>query len=183
MHKNMSVNNTIRVIAILLILAAIIVNVLTIVSGSSTVYLKISAIFAVLALGCSCFYFLKGFSKDVARYYKLFVFIYLLSQLVMVISNGVGFGGVVQVLLSVVIILLLFLILMNKNLGKKASLLLCLLIIILSVADLVSWIVMMRGTPEGSVIFGRSATQLLLSCLMTLSTYAKYVDKGTRGTK
>lgn len=136
----------------------------------------------ILALLFALFYILYGYTKNAAGYYKVFGYLYLLSRIsdfIKIISSNRKVGIFTYIFWSIVTISLLVLV-FGKNLGKKKSLILCGVIVLIGVIG-----IFYVYNQTGAFHLGAKIRllDLDLACLYGILTYAKYLDKESRGAK
>lgn len=129
----------------------------------------------MLTLLFAALYFMMGFKKDAAPYYKLFAWMFAISTCVFVLA--VRTMPIVFVIIGLINYAILSILAVAKDLGKKKSFILCIISIVVSAAAIVLFCILNAG----SVI--TMASKLLLSVLLFVMVNAKYADKGIRGTK
>lgn len=189
-------NTAMKVISVInallvLICAAGCVYVCT--SGSGT-YFIVSAVVEFLALVFSVLYYVFGFRKDAAKFYKLFMLFYASTYLVELLAAIIGKSELsvltdasTTIIFSMILYGNTLLLAVSKDLGKKASLGLC-------IAGVVCYALPLAGCAvPGFMPFDTPV--LWLSCLILFAshfvlalnalimTLAKYKDKEMRGTK
>lgn len=132
-----------------------------------------SCITKIIALIAALFYFLFGYKKKAAVFYKAFVHSFALSCFIAtLVSNNIGiFYAAVAVANFGVICLLAF----GKDLGRKQSFILAGIKLAL---DLLNTIVYAISSHLSVMMCGT----VLLSVLLGITVYAKYTDKAARGT-
>ena len=94
----------------------------------------ISRVVAIACLAFAGFYIISGYTKDAAKYYKMFGALFSIKYLTSILSGSTNSGtpfGIMVISLSLVIVLVL---LLSENLGKTKSLILCGLHVVLGVA-------------------------------------------------
>lgn len=157
-------------------------------SDESGILLKISSLCALAALLFAGYYIISGYTKDAAKFYKSFAFLFAVSQLsAMICSLFESTLNIVDITCYFFGLAFIVLMIFKKNLGKKVSLILCGIIIILCVISLSIAIQTATGIDLGDNLLGtlttaRGVIQILLGVLFGIMTYAKYLDKDARGT-
>lgn len=157
------------------------------------VYYILSAAAELLSLIFSVLYFVKGFQKDAAKYYRLFLLFYALTYPVEVLAAVLGYEqiGVSSVLpVSAVFSMLLYgntlILAVGKDLGKKVSYLLCGINVFSDLIPVIGCMIPGAVTFANEKIAASSiilyCTWLILSLNAFVMTAAKYRDKAARGT-
>ena len=144
----------------------------------------------VISLVFALIYILKDGTKKVAFFYKGFLFFYLVSQVVFILSVFVGSYSVLSsggtkprmifILLAWIIeySMLLFLAFAH-DLGKKKSLILALFAVIMNICI----VVLFFHLGFSLSILLRNISKILTIVLLYLLVVVKYKDKDARGTK
>lgn len=160
-----------------LIVIAIVLRIISFSVLSSSTMLDSIIFIATLVFGL--LYSLNGYKKDSAKYYKAFLYLYLVSN---TFSVSVLFVNRLNLFISILKILefvLLFVLAFIKDLGANRSTNLSLLILIISVID-----VLYGAIKIGNIISISSGfSALVLSCALCVFVSAKYKDKEARGAK
>ena len=165
-------------------------NVYVLLSKEASVFTKIGAAVVILALGASLLYLFNGYKKNAAGYFKLYMCLFAMAQLVSTFAtvysapNGQSLISVAFPALTYGPILVLALV---ENLGKKRSYLVCAFVVAAYLTASVLILVMVPGllaggTEAGTLCLIRSGTTLLLAIIMSMMIVAKYRDKEERGT-
>ena len=170
----------ILILNLLFIVAGIVLSVIGIAGPAANAFKIISRIVAIACLVFAGFYILGGYTKNAAKYYKVYGVLLAIKYFAGILSGSTKsrtpFGTAV-ITLSLVIVLVL---LLSENLGKTKSLVLCGLLVILRAVILLPPII------KGIISINFIITNLVnidLACLYGIMTYAKYLDKAERGTK
>ena len=166
-------------------------NVYVLLSAEASIFTKLGAAVVILALGASLLYLFKGYRKDAAKYFKLYMCLFAMAQLVSTFAtvysapNGNSLISVAFPALTYGPILILALV---ENLGKKRSYMVCAFVVaaFLLASILVAVMVpglLRGGTEAGTLYLIRTGTTLLLAIIMSMMIIAKYRDKEERGTR
>ena len=170
----------ILVLNLLFVVAGIVLSVIEIISGNSDVTRMLTLVASIACLAFATFYIISGYTKDAAKYYKVYGTLLAVKFLLSILSSSITSAptfGIMVIAISLVIVLVLIL---SENLGKEKSFILCGLHVILGVALLV--FALSKGNV--SIIYIISdIVNIDLACLFGIMTYAKYLDKAERGTK
>ena len=169
----------ILVFNLLLIAAAVVLSIIGICGEVATAIRIISTVIRLLALLFAGFYILSGYSKDAAKYYKLFGIVYLLSTVLGLISCISNTPTVLSVICYVLTIIGILALAFAKDLGKTKSFIICAVLVVLQIALTVS--VYLQADP--AIVKINMFISIDLACLFGIMTYAKYLDKAERGTK
>ena len=169
----------ILILNLLFIAAGVVFSIIGIANPDANATRIISSIMAIACLVFAGFYILNGYTKDAAKYYKVFGALLAVKYLTGILSGTTNRStpfGIMVISLSLVIVLVL---LLSENLGKTKSLVLCGLLVIIGVVDIVVHIKMDMST----YALIAKLVKIDLACLYGIMTYAKYLDKTERGTK
>ena len=155
---------------------AIVLRIFQIVSAP--IYVKIEAVICIIALVFGLFYSLNGYKKDAAKYYKAFIYLYLISSLFALIGPILGERNILMIISRALVFIAVFVLAFIKDLGENKSSKLALAIFVINVATLcygvtskaISFIIMHLGN-------------VMLSCILCVFISAKYADKASRGAK
>ena len=152
--------------------------------------IRIACVLAMVAVVASAVYFIRGFKKEVAGYYKWYMILYAFSAL---FFNMIGvYAPVPHNLISVFLGTLVFgcivLLFVGKDLGEKNACSVCAVIVAAELLDLFDHLIFFHAFAGGgtetdkyvSLILG---AQVFLATIAGLMTAAKYVDKENRGTR
>ena len=179
----------------ILIVAAFAASMYVIFMEQAPMFQRIYSAMDLIILGFGFFYFLNGYKKDAAVFYKYYTLLFAFRIFLSIISvealfDATGVGGfslkILTALLPYTPVLILALV---KDLGKKKSLalsgsvfawyLLCFVVTIVAAAGNTfdSVLVLLKAM---SII--KSATMFVFAALLLVMTIAKYQDKDARGT-
>ena len=188
LKTNNPVYKIILIFSLVLIAAGIAVSVYSVFAPDATTWIRISGGFTFVTLLFAVHYIVKGYSKDAAKYYKVYTAAFALCQIISIIGISTSAENAIAVLYPAIIFGFLILLMVTKDLGKKNSAIICGMIIFFSALALATGIygcpgITLGGTMYGTLVLGRNAIQMLLGCLLGVMTFAKYSDKAERGTK
>lgn len=141
-----------------------------------------ACIFNIVALLSAMHYIVRGYTKDSAKYYKVFAGLFALSSLVSLLYMYVDAEDTLfQVASTAVIFGLIIILAVAPNLGKKRSLILCGIAIVIRLADLiVAFFTVKESAWPLWMIYMSYFSQLVLAVLLGIMNYAKYLDKAAR---
>ncbi len=171
----------ILILNLLFIVAGIVACVIGIASPYADAYRIISRAVSIAVLAFGGFYILSGYTKDAAKYYKLFGALYAVKLILKLLSGIVHAGTPLGIMLGVFSLVFVLVLLLSENLGKQKSLILCGLLVIVGVVVFVISALDAKYQTASAVIEG--IVNIDLACLYGIMTYAKYLDKAERGTK
>ena len=143
---------------------------------------KIESIICIVALLYGLIYSLNGYKKDASKYYKTFMYLYLLSTVITLILtffvaiNELRKYGILVIIANVVILLSLTILAFAKDLGEKKSNGLALVILGASIFKLC---IVTKTISYISIAFDN----LMLACILCVFVSAKYTEKTSRGAK
>ena len=149
----------------------------SIVNSKGDLIAQIAHSFNIFASVFAAFYILSGYRKNSAKYYKDFGIFLALSQTAFIckMADNRLYTNLVINAIKLIVILVLVL---SENLGKTKSL-------VLSGALVISNVVNVLGLPTNSDIthYYGIVTAIIIYFLYFVMTYAKYLDKASRGAK
>ena len=145
---------------------------------SDQVLTKIDSIVCIAALIFGLVYSFNGYKKDAAKYYKIFMYLYLLSSLVAVSTYFEGTKLIIFIS-NIIVSICLFVLAFAKDIGKEKSNFCALLTLALSLAKL---LFALQGPTNMAGISAEFAS-VALACVLCVFVSAKYKDKEARGSK
>lgn len=153
-------------------------------------YFTVTAIAEMLALIFSVMYYVHGYRKDAAKYYKLFLLFYAFTHLVEIFVSALTYdkigvsGGMFTVVISMILYGNTFLLAMGKDLGKKVSLILCTINAVFYAIPVIGCAIPTMITYTKPQIQASSiilyCSWFVLSLNTLIMTLAKYYDKQIR---
>lgn len=179
----------------ILIVAAFAASMYVIFMESAPMFQRIYSAIDLLILGFGFFYFINGYKKDAASFYKYYTLLFAFRIFLSVISvdalfdvNGIG-GFPLKILMALLPYTPVLILALVKDLGKKKSFtlsgivfawyFLCLVAtIVISASGSLNILAMLNTM---NII--KNATMVVFSALLVVMTIAKYQDKDARGTK
>ena len=179
----------------ILIVAAFAASMYVIFMESAPMFQRIYSAIDLLILGFGFFYFINGYKKDAASFYKYYTLLFAFRIFLSIISvdalfdvNGIG-GFPLKILMALLPYTPVLILALVKDLGKKKSFalsggvfawyFLCLVATIIGSASARFDVLAMLNTMN----LIKSATLVVFSALLLVMTIAKYQDKDARGTK
>ena len=138
---------------------------------------QIASALSMVSLALAAYYIADGYTKDAAKYYKVFAGFFSVASLAVFVSAALRADSPVASLTSGVTFVLIATLFLGKNMGKFTSLLLCAFAALIRVAGLA----LTLAFSLDPMVIVRTAIPLLLTLLLWLMTYAKYLDKADRG--
>ena len=178
----------------ILIVAAFAASMYVIFMESAPMFQRIYSAIDLLILGFGFFYFINGYKKDAASFYKYYTLLFAFRIFLSIISvdalfdvNGIG-GFPLKILMALLPYTPVLILALVKDLGKKKSFtlsgivfawyFLCLVAtIVISASGSLNVLAMLNTM---NII--KSATMVVFSALLVVMTIAKYQDKDARGT-
>lgn len=149
---------------------------------------KISTSFSILSLIAATIYIVTEFTKKSAKYMKLFIYSFCLSQLTTILAIAVvelaqPGTKITALILLISSFLLLNLLFLKQNLGQWTSQILAIIVYLVYLVLFVVNFVETVGHPEQTVfILLRCIANLTLSFVLVVMQYLKYYDKKQRNT-
>ena len=169
-----------------LIIIAIVLRLISFVNSRAIT--KIDCIVCIGALVYGLIYALNGYKKDAAKYYKTFMYLYLLSNTISFIIaltsaiSEIGNLGVLMIVVNGIILLSVCSLTFIEDIGESKSNIFALSILLLNILKLVIDIAIIGTTittPHTSAWFAN----IVLACVLCVFVSAKYADKASRGSK
>ena len=179
----------------ILIVAAFAASMYVIFMESAPMFQRIYSAIDLLILGFGFFYFINGYKKDAASFYKYYTLLFAFRIFLSIISvdalfdvNGIG-GFPLKILMALLPYTPVLILALVKDLGKKKSFtlsgivfawyFLCLVAtIVISASGSLNVLAMLN-----TMNLIKSGTMVVFSALLVVMTIAKYQDKDARGTK
>ena len=178
------INNNLKTVGYINAVLIIFALVLRLVSFASIpTFGKVESIICIIALIFGLIYSLNGYKKDASKYYKAFMYLYLLSTVITLILslfvaiNELRKYGILVVIANVVILISETILAFAKDLGEKKSNGLALAILAISIFKLC--FVTTKTISHISIAFDN----LILAIILCVFVSAKYADKASRGAK
>ena len=178
----------------ILIVAAFAASMYVIFMESAPMFQRIYSAIDLLILGFGFFYFINGYKKDAASFYKYYTLLFAFRIFLSIISvdalfdvNGIG-GFPLKILMALLPYTPVLILALVKDLGKKKSFtlsgivfawyFLCLVAtIVISASGSLNILAMLN-----TMNLIKSGTMVVFSALLVVMTIAKYQDKDARGT-
>lgn len=146
----------------------------------SSVYSTIAVVLQLIAYCFALNYAFRGYKKDAAKSYKMFLYAFILSMIATMVSVLIhGKAPMHSTVLSVIRLVCVSILAFTNDLGKTKSYLFSAITFIVAVISLV-WQI------SNGVQFGRLysfLSALVLSAVLCVFVVAKYSDKESRGAK
>lgn len=188
LKQNQTTRLFIVLISVLFIAAGVLANGYVITSGEANFVAVLESILIIVALVSALFYIFLGYKKDAAHYFKLFLYLFALAQLVSIVNATFNpEHTTLSVALAALTYAPVLILASAKDLGRRVSLILCGIVIAVYLFIFVGAAFTYPGSLRGDTSFGtfvliRDGALLLLSLIMGVITFAKYVDKAERHT-
>ncbi len=167
----------ILILSIVLIVAALVASIYYISIVNEPLEL-VSLILKVITLIYAIYYMFFGYSKNAALYFKFFLALVTITFAFQVVIAVFYELSSVATLLWVLSFAIMFVLTTGLDLGKKKSFIYC---AILLAVNIIYIIVMLFVNPAIELL--SAVVIFILACLVSVMTYAKYLDKTERGTK
>ena len=155
--------------------------------SSATMMTKIDSVVCMVALIFGLFYSLSGYKKDSAKYYKVFMILYVVSSIFSLVvgiysniksDSTVSGINIFATLCSIAIIVCACILVVGKDMGEQKSIHLSCVIL---VAGLVKMIIALYS--KSLDVITSEVSNLVLAIIVVAFVSAKYLDKASRGTK
>ena len=142
-------------------------------------------IIAIAALLMAMVYLIKGYKKDAAIYYHLFMIIFTLSVLADSVFNAKNYDFNYLAITAYGVLCILC---VAENLGKKKSTILGLIVLVCLAASLIMTLIKTPGILRGgdaitTQMVIREGATFTMAIILNIMIIAKYKDKEARGTK
>ena len=184
-------NKTTRVGCIILIVLIIAAQVAVFLTPETNTLMKTGTAVSTIALLAAMIYALKGFGKNAATFFMIYMLLYSLSEiadLIALIMKAVNLSAIqpFMILITAFTIIALIILAMMKDLGRKVSFALVTAVMLL---NLIAVIISITAEATQGAVIGlpvsiiRGGQRLLLSVVAYMLVNAKYEDKEARGTK
>ena len=160
-----------------LIVIAIVLKAICI--GIGTTLSKIDSIICIIALMFGLLYSLNGYKKDAAKNYKVFMYLFFISNAFALTAPFAIKVDVLILVSNIIMFVLVFVLTFIKDLGVSKSTNLSMLILILTIIKFLYAVAKLGDSL--SIYSGFSS--LALSCVLCVFVSAKYADKESRGAK
>ena len=187
MDKKSSTYKVLLIISLILLIPTAIISIQNVISSATEdIFLRISGVLAILAAIFGIYYIATGFKKEHAKVFKLYMDCYVLSLFFDLISAGSYGTEILPLILIAIMFGLALVLLLGKDLGKRNSQIFCAIIVILAVGLFLQVIISHMFVEKGGDAYGtllaiRQSSNLVLSIVVAVMTYAKYADKTARG--
>ena len=169
-----------------LIVIAIVLRLIPLKSVPTLV--KVDSIICIVALIYGLIYALYGYKKEASKYYKTFMYLYLLSSIISFATvldfavDILGKIGILMIIANAIILVSVFLLAFIKDFGEKKSNNFALLVFALNIFKLLFDLIIIGSSIELANI-SAGFSNIMLSCILCLFVSAKYADKSSRGAK
>ena len=136
----------------------------------------------IVASAVAFFYICRGYTKEYAEEYKTCMLIAAINALAVAVIATTEKTSIISLVMCIIafgdIVILAF----GKDLGKKKSTICCIVLVLIRLAGFIASFI----PSDGGAILNPARTliiaQIALAILISLVTYAKYLDKDARGT-
>ena len=186
MEKKSSLYKTLLVISLILLVPTAVVSVQNVIgSAGDDIFLRFSGVLSILAAIVGIYYIATGFKKEHANAFKIYMACYVLSLLTSLISAGSYGTELLPLILTSIMFGLALVLFLGKDLGKRNSQIYCSIIVILAIGLFLQVLISHMFVANGGDAYGtmlaiRQSSNLVLSLVLAVMMYAKYVDKTSR---
>ena len=187
MEKKSSLYKTLLIISLILLVPTAVVSVQNVIGSSAgdDVFLRFSGVLSILAAIVGIYYIATGFKKEHANAFKIYMACYVLSLLTSLISAGSYGTELLPLILTSIMFGLSLVLFLGKDLGKRNSQIYCSIIVILAIGLFLQVLISHMFVANGGDAYGtmlaiRQSSNLVLSLVLAVMMYAKYVDKTSR---
>lgn len=190
MAKNEGVSIGVKVYFMIGLVSTVLMS-LHVLCKSSMPTTIVGACYGLAGVVLALVYGIKGFGKNAARYYKLFMIVIFMTFQLSASTVAVNAKGVFAGLLTAINCLAAALslsLMTSKDLGKQISMAFCWGIIGIALISAIAVMVsnpgiVLGGTGIGTIATFRACSNLFIAQIVTAMTMAKYQDKAARKTK
>lgn len=147
---------------------------------------KTFSILSIFTLVAAVAYFFTDFQKSSAKYFKLFIYLFILYEytsalnFIMEFNKGKDISFILEACIHPAIFFILNVLMFKKDLGKKLSNMLSLIVLI---AQLLILVVVLIEKAFNDVIIFKCLSQILIALVLVIMQQMKYIDKTQRKTK
>lgn len=170
-------NKGLMTVHFIVMLAGLVLCIMGLVGEVPVTIFKWILLLSIFALIFGFVYFLKGYGKQAAVFYMVFMAIFAVVSLLTVIAaskKGLPLSVIMEIIVFAVIVVLA----VRENTGKKVSLILTTVMMAAQVVHLINTV--MNHTSVASVYM--AIVLAILAATAGLMVLAKYRDKDARGT-
>lgn len=180
METKKSLYMAIMIFNLLFMAVAIVANIYAMIFVEiDAAFMRFSCVAGILALISAYVYVIKGAGKDSANYFKIFVYMFALSEFVYMIGSSNVSRFVCAY--NAIAFSLILVIGLSKDLGKTKSYIFCGVIFVLRLISCINKI------PDfflcGDAVGLRTVGELAMASVLGVCMYAKYDDKKERYSK
>ncbi len=186
MEKKSSLYKTLLIISLILLVPTAVVSVQNVIGAAGDdIFLRFSGVLSILAAIVGIYYIATGFKKEHANAFKIYMACYVLSLLTSLISAGSYGTELLPLILTSIMFGLALVLFLGKDLGKRNSQIYCSIIVILAIGLFLQVLISHMFVANGGDAYGtmlaiRQSSNLVLSLVLAVMMYAKYVDKTSR---
>lgn len=186
--KKIKLSKPIIIINYIAVIFGAIINIQMIAAKDCTATNKIASLTCLIALLCALFYILEGCNKNAALYYKVFLGFAAINQIGYIINDLFinTQDSIIAAIFNAFVIILYMYMFFGTNLGYEKSMGICILIFVVRLGIMILTAnkypgLLMGGNFTGTKYNIFAISNLVVSTIACLCTYAKYVDKKSRG--
>ena len=165
----------ILIVSIICIILALFFNYYLITNNKQSLIFIVSGFFNATSLIYALFYIIEGYQKNASLYYKNYGILLAISQAISLAIVSVYNPTVTNIIVVGLELFAILGIVLNEDLGKNKSFILCLLLIVLNGISIFI-------SSKTNISYCNIYCKFTLTLLLSILTYAKYVDKESRGT-
>lgn len=155
--------------------------VVTILQSKTTFLQNIEILADIVACLVALIYLIEGYSKAEATHYRLCMIVAAINALVVTFLSVQEKVADISTVMCAAAFVLTAILAFTKNLGKRSSYICCGFLVFVRLSGLLTNIFTESSNPQYSIIIIMLVSQLSLALLIGVITYAKYVDKYSRG--
>ena len=167
------------VVNIILIVAVLVARCITF--ANSPAMSKVESIIGTIGLVFGLIYAFNEYKKDAAKYYKLFMYTYVINSIIYVIRTIVT-SQIWQFVLGAIVLICMCLLAFVKDFGKTKSFTAIGIVLLTNVIRFVAAFFATNVVNVTSLV-SFSSVNLTLAIIAFIFVVCKYADKESRGTK
>lgn len=168
------------------ILFGITANVIAALSDSADAMTTVSSVVSIVAMGFALVYLFMGYKKNAAVFYKVYTYVFAMSQIIAVIGLAKDSENFVGVSVYVILLGLILILAVVPDLGRKVTFIICGIIFALGFVLLITTLFVyspesVSSTVDGFFrVFAGDVSVIVMSSVMWVMAGAKFNDKALR---
>ncbi len=156
-------------------------------TGAELIFSKASQVLIMALVVIGLIYSIKGFGKTEAKFFKLFMMLYVIMLVLTILGVFVGSMSIVAIIAGLVSLVLAVVLALGKDLGKSKSFAFVIILIICRIAVLINGAAIYTQAQNVEIqilsVMSFLIADVLVSVTAGMMVLGKYFDKTDRGTK